>query len=699
MHLADAVRNVLKGEESLEQLQKDWSSLDLTTVLTHTLYAIEPLDIPERCSCLIPQFLEGFSELIAEQSTVEDFALWVEAALGRCVKKTDTGRMFLLSWKFFISKIVRELTLQSAPSFGTFHLLQTLIDDYIIHYVENLLEQEKEKEYSDRIELLKHDDSAAADIKVEDRLALVQGTPMDSSTASPITMASSMHPATSAQPSHSFAASLDEISGHQTHHTTSETASLSRASSSHTSPQDPNSAIPFSHSLQSNASLYDGSISQDCNGSKTLGDVSNQSSTLHPSFSLSQASTHHVISSPFSTNVTSLAQPLTSVTGPLETAPSSILANLIQSGSTLPPFHNTALNLPTLPVVGQTNTTAFGITSLASSGLPNVQPLSSGSLLPNAFGSSVTSLAPMRLPQNLSSSASALHNTFGGAGMPSMATAAGVTPSSSSSHNPAVFPGVFGGSIPSLGHTGGAQNLSTTNHLPVTVGGGLSLPLVAHHVQESHHILPSHPSMTTLTQSTMSGGGNSSTGGGMSGLAGFTLPSSNFLSQISQGHPHFQLTGQGSQMGLSEINPLQIGSNLPISLPISHSAQQATRGSQNAQNALSNQQPNNTGVRHQLPPTAAIPMAPLTHPFPGLSSGLQNPASLSLLPTSMYPAYPYGGLPALPAVNSEAVSTSGVVRLGGSGFPTQTIMSGYPSYMSPSLYGNLAPVTTSSFTR
>ena len=44
---------------------------------------------------------------VSLQYTVQDY----------CTLKR-TGRTFLLTWKFFTSKIVREFTLQSAPSFG-----------------------------------------------------------------------------------------------------------------------------------------------------------------------------------------------------------------------------------------------------------------------------------------------------------------------------------------------------------------------------------------------------------------------------------------------------------------------------------------------------------------------------------------------------------------------------------------------------
>lgn len=82
-----------------------------------------------------------------EKCSLEDFALWIETVMDNCLKvctildscyitlnvcmiaviylqdvkkisiKT-AGKAFLLTWKFFTSKIVREFTLMSAPSFG-----------------------------------------------------------------------------------------------------------------------------------------------------------------------------------------------------------------------------------------------------------------------------------------------------------------------------------------------------------------------------------------------------------------------------------------------------------------------------------------------------------------------------------------------------------------------------------------------------
>ena len=97
-------------------------------------------------------------------------------------------------------------------------------------------------------------------------------------------------------------------------------------------------------------------------------------------------------------------------------------------------------------------------------------------------------------------------------------------------------------------------------------------------------------------------------------------------------------------------------------------------------------------------------MAAGTGSLPG---SLSNPSALPLLPGmhNMYP-YPYAGtLPsaaaAVQSFPSQPVTSSGaMVRMNAPGFPSQTLIPGYPSYVAPSLYGNSQPpVTNGSYTR
>lgn len=47
------------------------------------------------------------------------------------------ARQFLLNWSFYSSMIIRDLTLRSAASFGSFHLIRLLYDEYMFYLIEH----------------------------------------------------------------------------------------------------------------------------------------------------------------------------------------------------------------------------------------------------------------------------------------------------------------------------------------------------------------------------------------------------------------------------------------------------------------------------------------------------------------------------------------------------------------------------------
>ena len=47
------------------------------------------------------------------------------------------ARNFLLNWSFYSSMIIRDLTLRSAASFGSFHLIRLLYDEYMFYLIEH----------------------------------------------------------------------------------------------------------------------------------------------------------------------------------------------------------------------------------------------------------------------------------------------------------------------------------------------------------------------------------------------------------------------------------------------------------------------------------------------------------------------------------------------------------------------------------
>eukprot|EP00731_Ephydatia_muelleri_P025425 Em0017g508a len=215
MNLAQAARSALHGEDSLMQLRKDWNMMDLQLILANTLFTLERQKISmELCKQkqkkwkeehqLEHKFLREFAELIESSTTLEDFTMWADSVVDKCVRNAQNtcnltlkqlGKVFLMTWKYFTSKVAREFTLQSAPSFvlsliskavfnsyghyyhcsrdrtcpsgpftvvsayvpvkeARFNLLHILIDDYIVHILESAVEEEEEQVYKRMIDAL-----------------------------------------------------------------------------------------------------------------------------------------------------------------------------------------------------------------------------------------------------------------------------------------------------------------------------------------------------------------------------------------------------------------------------------------------------------------------------------------------------------------------------------------------------------------
>lgn len=99
------------------------------------------------CECDTPtvQRLENeFKAALQQQNTLEEWAAWlrrvVDNALESYRNKTSfpsAARQFLLKWSFYSSMVIRDLTLRSAASFGSFHLIRLLYDEYMFYIIEH----------------------------------------------------------------------------------------------------------------------------------------------------------------------------------------------------------------------------------------------------------------------------------------------------------------------------------------------------------------------------------------------------------------------------------------------------------------------------------------------------------------------------------------------------------------------------------
>ncbi|RMC19553.1 hypothetical protein DUI87_03111 [Hirundo rustica rustica] len=85
---------------------------------------------------------------LQQQSTLEQWAAWLDNVMVQALKPYEgrpsfpkAARQFLLKWSFYSSMVIRDLTLRSAASFGSFHLIRLLYDEYMFYLVEHRVAQ------------------------------------------------------------------------------------------------------------------------------------------------------------------------------------------------------------------------------------------------------------------------------------------------------------------------------------------------------------------------------------------------------------------------------------------------------------------------------------------------------------------------------------------------------------------------------
>ena len=158
-HLAQAARALMQNEEQIDQMVNDMTRVDFNNVREQALWVCGGCN-EER----VRAFELEFQTNLEEHKGLEEWADWLQTVVRASVDEGDDAaaamqedtateggsdqgdavharaaqraRAFLLAWSFYSSLIIRDLTLRSAISFGSFHLLRLLFDEYTFFLVE-----------------------------------------------------------------------------------------------------------------------------------------------------------------------------------------------------------------------------------------------------------------------------------------------------------------------------------------------------------------------------------------------------------------------------------------------------------------------------------------------------------------------------------------------------------------------------------
>ncbi|CAG5974695.1 unnamed protein product, partial [Menidia menidia] len=104
---------------------------------------------------------QELKELLRKNATVESFIEWLDSVVehkvikpgkqsGRSVRKR--AQDFLLRWSFFGARVMHNLTLNNASSFGSFHLIRMLLDEYILLALETQFNNDKDQDLQNLLE-------------------------------------------------------------------------------------------------------------------------------------------------------------------------------------------------------------------------------------------------------------------------------------------------------------------------------------------------------------------------------------------------------------------------------------------------------------------------------------------------------------------------------------------------------------------
>lgn len=139
-HLSQAVDGILRAppEAATAQLLKDWQGLDTAGILEQAGWVVKMRDP------LVAYVEQSIASLLSQRLTLPAWAQWVECMAEQCLAlehqqqssskqsennnglglidelaMEDAMRVLLHRWTFFGTMAIRDLTLRSAPSFGT----------------------------------------------------------------------------------------------------------------------------------------------------------------------------------------------------------------------------------------------------------------------------------------------------------------------------------------------------------------------------------------------------------------------------------------------------------------------------------------------------------------------------------------------------------------------------------------------------
>ncbi|KAG8444630.1 hypothetical protein GDO86_009694 [Hymenochirus boettgeri] len=170
LHLAQIARPALFDQNVVNSMTSDIEKVDLYSIGSQALFT-SCSSTDSDCEVYTELFQE-LKDLLKKNATVESFIEWLDNVVEQRVIKASKqngkslmkrAQDFLLKWSFFGARVMHNLTLNNASSFGSFHLIRMLLDEYILLAVETQFNNDKEQELQNLLDkYMKNADASKA---------------------------------------------------------------------------------------------------------------------------------------------------------------------------------------------------------------------------------------------------------------------------------------------------------------------------------------------------------------------------------------------------------------------------------------------------------------------------------------------------------------------------------------------------------
>ncbi|XP_047124396.1 DNA-binding protein RFX6 isoform X1 [Hydra vulgaris] len=150
LHLAQSFREVLSDKVIAQNLINELNAIDITSIGAQALFTTA--DCKQDQSNLHEEYLIELRELLKQNATVEEYVDWLERIIKAQVLQyceSDhsfklRAQEFLLSWSFFGTRVMHMLTLNNSRTYGPFHLIRMMLDEYLLLIIETRLSNQEQ---------------------------------------------------------------------------------------------------------------------------------------------------------------------------------------------------------------------------------------------------------------------------------------------------------------------------------------------------------------------------------------------------------------------------------------------------------------------------------------------------------------------------------------------------------------------------